>query len=247
MVDRINSVTDHQRSAAKIAALAFPISMACVVYANFGIRANFFVDGNLPETVRRVAAAESLFRLSVVFDVAHAIGFIVLLSALYVVLSPVNRYLALLASISKLVYVGSALLMSFSFLTVLHLASDPAYPQNLGAEAIQGLVRLNSSALWDQYYVGLVFWALSSTLFAWLWLKSRYIPAALAIFGIASSVWCLFCAVAYLLNPVAFSSVVNVWLFDMPMAIFYFTLSGWLLFKGLRSDADRPADAGVRL
>lgn len=214
---------------------------------NFGIRAALFVDENLPETVRPVAAAESQFRASIVLDVAHAIGFIVLISALYVVLSPANRYLALVASISKLVYVGSALLMSFSFLTVLHLATEPAYAQSMGIEGMRGQVRLSSSALWDQYYVGLVFWALSSTPFGWLWLKSHYIPKALAHFGIASSVWCLFCAIAYLLNPAGFSNVVNVWLFDMPMAIFYCTLSGWLLFKGLRSDGDRPTDAGVRL
>lgn len=95
------------------------------------------------------------------------------------------------------------------------------------------MVGLNSASAWDQYYVGLVFWALSSTLFGWLWLRSRYIPTALAIFGVVSSAWCLFCSVAYIASP-SFSNVVNVWLFDMPMALFYIALSFWLLFKGLR-------------
>jgi hypothetical protein len=45
--------------------------------------------------------------------------------------------------------------------------------------------------------------------------------------------------VAYIVDP-AFSNVVNVWLFDVPMALFYVALSGWLLFKGLRG-----APAGV--
>ena len=230
--DEVISINDSQRSAAKAAALAFLISMAFVAYSNFGLRASLSVEGNLPETVRRIAAAESLARLSVVFDLAYCTGFIVLLSALYLVLSPVNRHLALLAGISKLIYVMSALSISFGFLKVLHLSSDPAYLQTLGAEGVQGLVKLNYAATWDQYYVGLVFWALSSTLFGWLWLKSRYIPAALALFGIVSSAWCVFCAVAYLLEP-TFASVVNLWLFDMPMVLFYITLSGWLLVKGL--------------
>lgn len=54
--------------------------------------------------MRIIAAAGDLFRLSVILDLVYATGFLVLLTALYVVLSPVNRYLALRASISKLVY-----------------------------------------------------------------------------------------------------------------------------------------------
>jgi hypothetical protein len=229
----MNVVNDSQRTAAKVAAVAFPISMGFLAYANFGLRAPLFASDDWAEKARLIAATEQLFRFSVVFDLVYCIGFVVLLTALYVVLSPVNRSLALLASVSKLVYVVTAVLMSLNFLTAVRLGSDPAYLQSLGPESIQALLKLNSSSSWDQYYVGLVFWALSSTVFGWLWLESRYIPAALAVFGVVSSAWCLLCAVAYIASP-AFANVVNVWLFDTPMALFYITLSFWLLFKGLR-------------
>ncbi len=228
-----SGITDSQRTAAKVAALAFPLSFAFIVYANFGMRGGLFVAGNLGETVKRIGAAEMLFRTSIIFDLAYCTGFVVLISALYTVLSPVNRRVALMASVAKLVYLVTALLMAFSLLNIMHLAADPIYGQTLGADRIQGLVRLNRTALWDQYYVGLVFWALSSTLYAWLWLKSKYIPRPLALFGIFSSAWCTFCAVAYLLRP-AFASIVNLWAFDVPMVLFLFGLSGWILVKGLR-------------
>jgi len=236
MAEQMTLISDSQRSAAKVAALAYPISMAFVASANFGLRGDLIVNGDVAETVRRIAAAEPLFRLSVVFDLVYATGIIVLLTALYVVLSPVNRYLALLASFSKLVYAATAVLIALSSLSVLRLASDPTYLQGLGPGPLHALVELNSSGAWEQYYVGLVFWALSSTLFGWLWLKSRYVPAALALFGLVSSAWCVCCTIAYLMNP-AFSSVVNVWLFDMPMALFHLALSCWLLFKGLHGAA----------
>jgi hypothetical protein len=229
-------VNDSQRSAARVAALAYPISMAFVAYANFGLRGGLFVAGDSAETVRRIAAAEPLFRLSVAFDLVYAIGIIVLLTALYVVLSPVNRYLALLASVSKLVYAATAVLIALSSLTIVRLASGPTYLQGLGPGSLHALVELYSSGGWDQYYVGLVFWALSSTVFGWLWLTSGYVPAALAICGLISSAWCMFCSIAYLMNP-AFAGVVNVWLFDMPMALCYLALCCWLLFKGLRGAA----------
>jgi hypothetical protein len=233
MADRLNPVDPAQRSAARVAGLAYLIPFAFLVYANFGIRERLVVTGDIAETVRRVAAAESLFRLSVTFDLVYCVGVVILLSALYVVLAPVNRLLALLATILKLVYVVTAALVALSLLTIVRLATDPAYLRALGAEPLQAFVRIHSSAAWEQYYVGLVFWAVSSTVIGWLWLKSRYIPRGLALFGLISSAWCAFCAFAYSISP-GFSGVVNLWWFDTPMALFDISLSVWLLAKGLR-------------
>ncbi len=102
MADRLNVIEPSQRSAARVAGLAYLISVAFVLYANFGLRGRLFVTGDMAETVRRIAAAEPLFRLSVAFDLVYCIGVVVLLSALYVVLGPVNRHLALLATLWKL-------------------------------------------------------------------------------------------------------------------------------------------------
>lgn len=232
----MNIITDSQRSAAKIAGVAFLISLALVAYGNFGIRGALMATEDPAKTALLIDASDALFQFSVLFDLAFCTGFIVLLTALYVALSPVNQYLALLASVSKLVYVVTAVLLPLGFLTKLRLASDPAYAASLGGDAVVALVKLHSSAAWDQYYVGLFFWALSSTLFAWLWLRSRYVPAGLALFGVASSAWCAFCALAYVAYP-AFSAAVNIWVFDTPMVLFYIALSFWLLFKGLRGSA----------
>jgi hypothetical protein len=233
MADRLSVIAASQRTAARVAALAYLIPVAFILTANFGLRGPLFVRGDTAETIRRIASAEPLFRLSVAFDLVYCIGVVVLLAALYMVLSPVNRHLALLASVLKLVYAVTAVLMALSYLTVVRLATDAGYQQALQPEALQALVRLNSSATGQQYYVGLAFWALSSTVFGWLWLKSRYIPAALAVFGVVSAAWCAFCTFAYIINP-DYSRVVNLWWFDTPFALFDITLSFWLLFKGLR-------------
>lgn len=233
MPARLNVIDASQRAAARVAALACLISFALVVSANFGLRGGLYVGSNMAETVRRVALAEPMFRLSLLFDILYCVGVGVLLASLYVVLSPVNRHLALLASVLKLIYGLTAVLMVLSHLNVVGLATHAAYQQALGPESLHAIVRLNWAALWSQYYVGLVFWALSATIFAWLWLKSRYVPAPLAAFGIASAAWCALCTLAYIFNP-QFSSIVNLWWFDTPLVLFDITLSFWLLFKGLR-------------
>jgi hypothetical protein len=241
MSERRNVVDASQQTAARVAGLAYLISIAFVVYANFGMRGRLLVSGDVAETVRRIAGAVPLFRLSVAFDVVYCIGVVVLLSALYVVLRPVNRHLALLATLLKLVYAATAMLLVLSLLTIARLATSPAYVQALEAGPLQALVKLNLSATMDEYYVGLAFWAVSATVIGWLWLKSGYIPKALAVFGLVSAAWCTLCTFAYIVSP-AFSDVVNLWWFDSPLAIFDIVLSFWLLLRGLRGVA-APAES----
>lgn len=64
------------------------------------------------------------------------------------------------------------------------------------------------------------------------WLKSRYIPRSLAAFGFATSLWCLACAVVFIVLP-SFADIVNLWWFDLPMGLFDIALSVWLLVRGL--------------
>lgn len=235
MITRALGIDDAQRTAARVAALAYLIPVAFVVYANFGLRDRLLVRNDMAETIRRVATSASVFRLSVAFDLLYCVGVVVLLASLYTVLRPVSRHLTILASTLKLVYAVTAVLMVLSFETALRLATEPAYASALTPEALQALVRLNWFATGQQYYVGLVFWSASSTVFGWLWLKSRYIPAPLAIAGIASAAWCVLCTVVYIIQP-TFTRLVNLWWFDSPFALVDITLSVWLLTKGLRDE-----------
>lgn len=235
MATRALDIDESQRIAARVAALAYLIPVAFVVYANFGMRDRLLVRSDMAETIRRVATSPSVFRLSVAFDLVYCVGVVVLLAALYTILRPVNRQLTILASGLKLVYAMTAVLMVLSYQAAFRLATEPAYATALTPEALQALVRLNWFATGQQYYVGLVFWSLSSTVFGWLWLKSGYIPAPLALAGLASAAWCVACTLAYIIQP-GFARIVNLWWFDSPFALVDITLSVWLLTKGLRNE-----------
>jgi len=95
------------------------------------------------------------------------------------------------------------------------------------------LARLHIAANFDDYYVGLPFFGLAATICAYLWLKSEYIPKALAVFGVIASAWCVICSFVFLIFP-NFNKIVNDYIFDTPMAIFELVVSLWLLFKGLQ-------------
>ena len=225
------TIDESQRKAAKIAGLAYLITFAIVVYVNFGIH-DRLIAVNSAETARNVLAHERLFRVGIVGDLLYCAGVVVLLTALYVVLKPVSHGLALLAALWRLVWVLMWLVMTLHLFDALQFLSGADYLQALEADQLQVLARLNLGTRFDYYYVGLLFGSLASTVCGYLWFKSRYIPRALAAFGVISSAFCVACTLVFYIVT-NFDRIVSLWLFDTPMGLFDIALSFWLLFRGL--------------
>ena len=233
-------VDDSQRTAAKVAAFAYLITFAAVVYVNFAIHDRLIVD-NAAETARNILAHERLFRVGIVGDLVYCAGVVVLLTALYVILKPVSRGLALLAAFWRLVWVLMWLVMTLHLFDALRLFNGADYLRAFEAERSRALARFYLGTRFDYYYVGLLFGALASTICGYLWFKSRYIPRSLAAFGLISSAFCVACTLVFYIFP-NFDRIVNLWWFDSPMGVFEIVLSLWLLFKGLRPSGIAPPD-----
>jgi hypothetical protein len=120
-------IDSSQRAAAKAAGLAYLITFATVVYVNFGIHDRLIVDSNPAETARNILAHETLFRVGILGDLIYCTGVIVLLTALYVILRPVSRGLALLAAFLRLVWVLMWLVMTLNLFNALRLLSGADY------------------------------------------------------------------------------------------------------------------------
>lgn len=224
------AIDDSQRKAAKVVGITLLFAIAIVVSANYGITFRLIVPGNAADTARNIMAHETLFRINIACNLIYVMNVVVLLAALYVVLQPVSRGLALVATVCRLVYGLMWAVTALNMLGALRLLGDAAYLPVFGADQLQTLARLHISI--DAYYVGLPFWGLASTLCSYLWFKSGYIPRALAAFGMISSAWCVICAFAFIVAP-DFETAVNAYWFDMPLVIFEIALGFWLLFKGL--------------
>jgi hypothetical protein len=229
----ISTIDESQRKAAKVAGFTGLFTMAIVVFANFGIHERLFVAGNAADTARNILAHETMFRINIACFLVYCIGIVVLLTALYVILKPVNRSLVLLAAFFRLVYGLTWIVIALNLFEALRLLSGADYMRVFEVDRLQALARLSQATSFDVYYVGLLFYALASTLCSYLWFKSNYIPRALAAWGVISSVFCVACTFVFIIFP-GFAKVVNLWWFDSPMAIFEIATSFWLLFKGLR-------------
>src|SRR6266550_4603175 len=240
----ITKIGNAQRTAAKVAGWSGLITFAIVVFGNYVLLNPLIVPGDAAATARNIMAHQTQLRITIVCFLTYSLGVVVLLTALYVILEPVNRGLALVGALFRLVFALFWLLSPLNLLSMLRLLSNANYLQVIEPDRLQALARVHLGATFDDYYVGLPFFGLAATVCAWLWLKSNYIPRGLSIFGIIASAWCVFCAFVYLIFP-NFNKIVNDYIFDSPMALFELAVSVWLLVKGLKSVELDQSQAGV--
>ena len=235
---------NSQRTAAKVAGIAGLLAFVLVVFGNYVLLGPLVIPRNAVDTARNILAHQTQFRFAAVCFLTYAVGVVVLLSALYVILAPVNRGLALAGALFRLVFAMLWLIAPLNSLAALRLLGDTPYLKVFEPDRLQALARVQIAGSFDDYYVGLPFFGLAATVCAWLWLKSKYIPRGLAIFGVIASAWCVFCAFVYLIFP-QFNKIVNDYIFDSPMALFELIVSIWLLFKGLKPTESDQMRAGV--
>jgi hypothetical protein len=135
------------------------------------------------------------------------------------------------------VYALTWIALAMSLFAGVRLLGDSSSLSVFGTDGVPAVARLYLGRGFEAYYVGLPFYALASTVCSWLFLRSGYIPKALAVFGLISSAWCVACALIYVVSP-DFGRRVNPYWFDSPMGLFEMAASVWLLFKGLRHPAE---------
>jgi Domain of unknown function (DUF4386) len=238
----IGTIDNSQRTAAKVVGCTYLIALVTVVFTRYGILGRL-LTGNAAETARNILAHEQLYRIGIAGYLFYCVSLVVLLTALYVILKPVSRGLALFAAFCWLVWVFMWLGIALNCFDALRLLSGGDSLQAFEAERLQALASFYLHTGFDYYYVGLLFWGLASTVCACLWFKSRYIPRALAAFGAVSSAFCVACTFVFFIFP-NFDKIVGLGWFDSPMGLFDIALSVWLLFKGLKPPA--VAQARVR-
>src|SRR5436190_3262459 len=227
------NIDNSQRTAAKVAGVAGLLAFILVVFGNYVLLNPLIVPRNAADTARNILAHQTQFRVALICFITYGIGAIVLLTALYVVLAPVNRGFALAGALFRLVFAMLWLIAPLNSLAALRLLGDASYLNVFEADRLQALARVQLAGSFDDYYVGLPFFGLAATVCAWLWFKSNYIPKGLSIFGVIASAWCVFCAFIFLIFP-NFNKIVNDYIFDSPMALFELVVSVWLLIKGLQ-------------
>lgn len=237
----IRTIDESQREAARAVGISYLLALVPAIFAEFYVRAQLIVSDNAAQTAQNIVAHERLFRLGIASNLTVFAVDVILITALYVVLKPVHRRLALLALGWGLVETAILVVTTLSDFDVLRILSGANYMHAFGADRLQALARLSIGAHGAAYNVGLVLAGLRSATFCYLWFKSRLIPRALAAWGVFASFLMGACAFMLIIFP-EFAKVIGVEIYGTPIFIFELAMGFWLLFRGLRPLATTGRD-----
>jgi uncharacterized protein DUF4386 len=228
-----STIEPAQRTAAKVAGFLYLFTTVTAMFAEFYARGSLIVPGDAVQTAKNIAASERLFRLGIASNLITFAAVVPLLWALYVVLKPINRNVALLAAFWRLAECSIFAVITLNDFAALRLLSGANSLRAFDTKQLQALAYTFAGVHDAGYLIGLVFFGLGSTVFAYLWLESRYIPRGLAALGIFSSVVVAIVTLAIMVFPRLGAVVIPAYF--APIFFFEVTLGFWLLVKGIQA------------
>jgi hypothetical protein len=190
-------------------------------------------SGSFLDRAHSIAAWETLYRIGLLLGLIGNMSTILLAVGLYVTLQPVSGGLAMTALLFRLAEStigGVVVVLSFVALQI-NLEANRAAA--FDASQLGTLADLVSRASAVGSNVSVVFFSVGSAIFFYLFVKSAYIPRALAMWGVIGSLLCMTAFVGNLVLPQSSEWLMG--LGGLPIGIAEPALGLWLLFRGINT------------
>lgn len=238
------SSATSSRMVSRMTGALYLVIIVSGIFAHFLVRGSLVVPGNAGVTAANIIASEQLFRFGIVGDIVMILSDVAVGVLFYVLLKAVNKTLALLAALLRLVQATFLGVNLLNLWIALQLLSGAPYLAPLGLEQAQTLALLFLGLFNIGYSLALVFFALSILLVGVLIVQSTYIPRILGILLVLASVGYLVDSLAQvlLLNYGVYADLFGTVVF-VPALIAELSLAIWLVVKGVRLPASRPGVA----
>ena len=222
-----------RRTNARIAGLTFLLYIA-VAFPAMVLSAKATGSGSIAVRLASIAQHTTEMRITIVLELLSSFCALVLAVTLYGITRDEDRELAMLGFAFR-VSEGLAGAFPVTTLGLLWLATNTGTtaPDVAWANALAAY--LLKVGPWQTISASLLF-AAGSTVFAYLLLRGRMIPVALAWLGVIGS------ALLVVILPLQLAGVITgpiAQLAWIPVAIFELTLAPWLLIKGVAAPARR--------
>jgi hypothetical protein len=226
---------------ARVAGFIYLFAMALGIFSQSFVLDRLVVNGDAAATAHNIVASEGLFRLGIAADVITFVSDVVIGWAFYELLKFVDKSLALLGAFLRIADGAILAVITLNGLITLRLLSGVDYLHAFDTNQLQGLARLYISARGLGFYIGFVFLGCGSAVFAYLLLRSRYVPAVLPAWGIFSSLLLAIGSLAVILSPWFATNVSLAYM--IPMFFYEVPLGLWFLIRGVRGSAVEPVFA----
>jgi Domain of unknown function (DUF4386) len=228
-----STIDESQHNAARVVGFTYLFAMVTAIFAESYARGHLIVAGDAAETARNIMVHERLWRLGIASYLLCLLADVALIAALYVILKRVNQALALFAAFMRVIETAIGVTATLNSFDVLRLLSGADYLKPLGTDQLVALTRISVNAYGAGLNLSFVFLGIGSTVFGYLWFKSKYIPHVLAALGVVASLLLAAGSFAIIIFP-DLSKILSM-AYMMPMGVFEVTMGFWLLIRGLRT------------
>ena len=220
-----------QLKAARLAGLSYLVAMVTGLFAEFYVHfpSSLIASGNAAKTASNIWANERLYRIGIANNIITFAIDVVLIWALYVLLKPVSRNLAILAVFFRIVETTIACVAIINYFVAMQFVSNASHLKAFDSVQLQALSVMHSTYA-STFTVVAIFLGFGSTIFNYLLFKSGYIPQLLAVWGIFSSLLLLISQFTIIIFPNLEQTIIPACF--GPIVIDEIALGFWLLIKG---------------
>ena len=216
------------RQAAIIGGFALLIISVLAPVGYYGLIQNLIVPGDAAATVSKITASEGRFRIGMCCLLINAVLDLVVAWALYIVLKPVNKSIALLSAWLRVAYTVVLVVALGNFVNVLQLLRGTDYLTAFEPTQLHAQVMLGIDAYENVWNLGYVFFGLHLIILGSVMFRSGYFPKFLGILvNIAGF--------GYLIDSLGIVLFRN---YSLNIAVYTFIgeplLFIWLLMRGFR-------------
>ena len=168
------------RKTARMAGLFYLIFILTTVLASY-IRGNIIVSGDAAATANNIMGSELLFRVGFVTELVSAVFFVLAAWALYALLKPVNKNLALLLLVLNLGGVAVECLNALNLFAALQFLSGANYLSVFQTGQLQAMAMSSLNLYTSGFAIAQIFFSAWLLPLGYLVYKSRFLPKWLGL------------------------------------------------------------------
>ena len=222
------------KKTARMAGVLYLIYFVIHIFADVFGRSKIIIFGDAAATAQNIMASGWQFRIGIMSDLLAAVLFLLAAWALYGLLKPVNKNLALLFLLLNL---GGVIIQSFSDLFMVAsqlLLNGPDYLKVFQADQLQALAMFSLYLYKNGFMIAQIFYAAWLFPLGYLVFKSGFLPKILGIVLMVHCVTWMMTTLQFFLFP-DFNLITYV---SYPLGfIAEFGLTLWLLIMGAKDQA----------
>ncbi len=168
------------RKTARMAGLFYLIFILTTVLATY-VRSRFIVSGDAAATANNIMGSELFFRIGFVTELVSAVFFLLAAWALFVLLKPVNKNLALLFLLLNLGGVAVECINALNLFAALQFLSGANYLNVFQTGQLQAMAMSFLNSYSSGFIIAQIFFSAWLLPLGYLVYKSRFLPRLLGI------------------------------------------------------------------